>query len=128
MKDGKPVAYGDTLRFTALRNDSGIYLCLADNGLNVTVKARTHLYVQCEYLFDSQRVGILNQVFFLLQMNLRDRLFFVPELVGMGVVVFWLSHSKIRLFPHRALMYSIYLLNQYQYLGNCPPTPPLTQH
>ena len=53
MKDGKPVAYGDTLRFTALRNDSGIYLCLADNGLNVTVKARTRLNVQCEYLFDS---------------------------------------------------------------------------
>ena len=61
-------------------------------------------------------------------MNLRDRLFFVAEGVGMGVVVFWLSHSKIRLFPHRALMYSIYLLNQYQYLGKCPPTPPLTQH
>ena len=23
---------------------------------------------------------------------------------------------------------SIQLLDQYQYLGNCPPTPPLTQH
>ena len=63
-------------------------------------------------------------------MNLRDRLFFVAEgvVVGVGVVVFWLWHSKIHLFPHKALLYSIDLPDQYQYLGNCPPTPPLTQH
>ena len=48
LKDGRTVAKGDTLRFTALRNNSGIYSCSVDNGLNVTIKARTFLDVQCK--------------------------------------------------------------------------------
>ena len=62
IKDGKPVAKGDTLRFTALRNYSGIYWCLADNGLNITVKARTYLDVQCKYLISIKSTGIYREV------------------------------------------------------------------
>ena len=49
IKDGKTVGSEETLRFTALRNDSGMYLCSVDNGMNVTVKARTYLNVQCKF-------------------------------------------------------------------------------
>ena len=49
IKDGKTMGSGETLRFTALRNDSGMYLCSVDNGMNVTVKARTYLNVQCKF-------------------------------------------------------------------------------
>ena len=47
-KNGMTVAKGGTLRFTALRNDSGLYSCSVDNGLNVTIKAKTFLDVQCK--------------------------------------------------------------------------------
>ena len=54
---------GETLRFTALRNDSGMYLCSVDNGMNVTVKARTFLDVQCRFsqhkLIDSGNMKVL---------------------------------------------------------------------
>ena len=48
IKDGRTVATGGTLRLTALRNNSGMYSCSVDNGLNVTIKARTFLDVQCK--------------------------------------------------------------------------------
>lgn len=48
IKDGRTVETGGTLRFTALRNNSGMYSCSVDNGLNVTIKARTFLDVQCK--------------------------------------------------------------------------------
>ena len=48
MKDGRTVAEGDTLRLTAQRNDSGLYSCLVNNGLNITIKAKTFLDVQCK--------------------------------------------------------------------------------
>jgi len=51
-KDGRTVAEVGTLRFTALRNDSGLYSCSVDNGLNVTIKAKTFLDVQCKYGHD----------------------------------------------------------------------------
>ena len=49
IKDGMTVHRGESLRFTALRNHSGMYWCSVDNGLNVTIKARTFLSVQCKY-------------------------------------------------------------------------------
>ena len=51
IKDGKTVGEEDTLSFVTKRNDSGRYWCLADNGLNATVKAIAYLNVQCEYIF-----------------------------------------------------------------------------
>ena len=50
IKDGKTVSLGDTLVIEANRNDSGKYLCLAENGLNATVSASTNLEVKCEYI------------------------------------------------------------------------------
>ena len=47
-KNGMTVAEASTLRFTALRNNSGLYSCSVDNGLNVTIKAKTFLDVQCK--------------------------------------------------------------------------------
>ena len=47
-KDGRTVAEEGTLRFTAQRNDSGLYSCSVDNGLNDTIKAKTFLNVQCK--------------------------------------------------------------------------------
>ena len=49
LKDGHTLAYGDTLSFPVYRNQSGHYVCSADNGLNVTVKASAYLEVQCMY-------------------------------------------------------------------------------
>ena len=43
------MAEGDTLTFGALRNDSGKYWCLADNGLNDTASASAYLDVQCKF-------------------------------------------------------------------------------
>ncbi|XP_022778407.1 roundabout homolog 2-like, partial [Stylophora pistillata] len=46
MKDGKTVTQGDTLRFSAKRNQSGEYWCLAENGLGVNITATASLNVQ----------------------------------------------------------------------------------
>ena len=40
---------GGTLNFKSTRNHSGKYLCLAENGLDVTVNASAYLVVQCKY-------------------------------------------------------------------------------
>lgn len=49
IKDGKTVGQGNTLSLTADRNHSGIYWCLAENGLNPTVNDSAYLNVQCKY-------------------------------------------------------------------------------
>ena len=49
IKDGKTLAEGNTLSFETNRNQSGKYLCLAQNGLNVTVNVTASLDVQCKY-------------------------------------------------------------------------------
>ena len=38
-----------------------------------------------------------------------------------------LSHVTPRFKPFPLLIRCIEIADQYQYLGNCPPTPPLTQ-
>ena len=38
------------------------------------------------------------------------------------------QHSYPPVFMHATLTVHQCLWDQYQYLGNCPPTPPLTQH
>lgn len=50
MKDGEIVGQGDTLSFETSRNQSGKYLCSAENGLNSTVNSTANLDVQCMYL------------------------------------------------------------------------------
>ena len=40
---------GETLTFDAIRNRSGEYWCIADNGLNDTANASAYLDVQCKY-------------------------------------------------------------------------------
>ena len=49
IKDGKTVGSGETLRFTANRNQSGKYWCLAENGFNSTANASAYLDVHCKY-------------------------------------------------------------------------------
>lgn len=49
VKDSKTVGTGNILRFQTTRYQSGRYWCLAENGLNVTIKASADLNVQCEY-------------------------------------------------------------------------------
>ena len=48
MKDQKVVGNGQELTFGAIRDDSGQYWCIAENGLNATVTAAAYLNVQCE--------------------------------------------------------------------------------
>lgn len=48
-KDGKTVATGERLNLKTKREQSGKYWCLAENGLNVTVKTSAYLDVQCKY-------------------------------------------------------------------------------
>ena len=49
LKDGKTVAQGETLSFKPNRSHAGKYLCLAENGLDVTVNATADLDVHCKY-------------------------------------------------------------------------------
>ena len=49
LNDGHIVGTGNTLSFQVLRNQSGYYLCSADNELNVTVNASAYLEVHCKY-------------------------------------------------------------------------------
>ena len=49
IKDGTVAGEGKTLTFDALRNRSGEYWCIADNGLKDTANASAYLDVQCKY-------------------------------------------------------------------------------
>ena len=49
VKDENAVASGGMLTFEARRNDSGPYLCLAENGLTADIKATASLDVLCEF-------------------------------------------------------------------------------
>lgn len=49
MRDGKTVAQGDVFKFSAKRNQSGEYRCLAENGLGVNITASASLDVQCKF-------------------------------------------------------------------------------
>ena len=49
QKDGKPVASGDSYKFTANRNQSGQYWCSAENGLGLAINMSAYLDVQCKY-------------------------------------------------------------------------------
>ena len=49
LKDDAVVGLGETLTFDALRNRSGEYWCVADNGLNVMANASAYLDVHCKY-------------------------------------------------------------------------------
>ena len=44
------MAEGNKLSFETIRNQSGNYWCLAENGLNSTVNASANLDVQCKYI------------------------------------------------------------------------------
>lgn len=62
IKDGKILAKGETLSFTTNRNQSGVYWCAADNGLNSTVNASALLDVQCKYNDFSGKSSATNSV------------------------------------------------------------------
>ena len=49
LKDGKTVAEGDTLSLETSRNDSGIYWCLAKNGVGEVINVTAYLDVQCKF-------------------------------------------------------------------------------
>ena len=48
VKDGESIRMGGKLSFKAARNDSGLYWCLADNGLQPAANSSALLDVQCE--------------------------------------------------------------------------------
>ena len=48
VKDGMTVGTEDMLTFETNRNDSGKYLCTAENGLDVPINASAQLNVQCK--------------------------------------------------------------------------------
>ena len=48
MKDGQTVATGRSYTLEANKKDSGMYWCIADNGLRVKANASAFLNVQCE--------------------------------------------------------------------------------
>ena len=48
IKDGETVTTGDTLSFTADRNDSGKYWCSAENGLGLAINTSANLDVLCK--------------------------------------------------------------------------------
>ena len=47
-KDGKTVGTGDTLTLETHRNQSGEYLCSAENGVGLAIRASAFLDVQCK--------------------------------------------------------------------------------
>ena len=49
VKDGESIRMGGKLSFKAARNDSGLYWCLADNGLQPAANSSALLDVQCEW-------------------------------------------------------------------------------
>ena len=49
IKDGQAMKKGETLSFTVNRNQSGQYLCSADNGFNTVANASAYLDVLCKY-------------------------------------------------------------------------------
>lgn len=49
MKNGKTVGSGETLSFETSRNQSGKYLCSADNGIDKSASASAYLNVHCKY-------------------------------------------------------------------------------
>ena len=56
-KDGKTVGERGTLSFATNRDDSGEYMCSADNGLDAPITASVFLDVQCKYQTDSFEEG-----------------------------------------------------------------------
>lgn len=62
IKDGKILAKGESLSFKTNRNQSGVYWCAADNGLNSTVNASASLDVQCKYNVFSGKPNVTNSV------------------------------------------------------------------
>ena len=49
IKDGKTVGEGDVFSFEATRGHSGIYRCLADNGIEKNIEISFLINVQCKY-------------------------------------------------------------------------------
>ena len=48
-KDGNHVASGDKLSLESHRNQSGEYLCSAENGVGLAINGSAYLDVQCKY-------------------------------------------------------------------------------
>jgi len=51
VKDDSIVGAGETLTFDAVRDNSGEYWCVAENGFSDTANASAYLDVQCKYEF-----------------------------------------------------------------------------
>ena len=49
-KDGKTVGIGETLSFEARKNNSGVYWCSAENGIDKSINTRVFLDVQCKFV------------------------------------------------------------------------------
>ena len=89
MKDERIFATGVDLSFKTSRNHSGEYWCLAENELNVTVKASAFLNVLCKYFVDSTcSLLTVKGVFFSLQTYTREGFSQVEvhERVGKSVI------------------------------------------
>ena len=49
FRGGQTVGTGRTLSFPVFRNQSGYYLCVVNNDLNVTLDASAYLEVHCKF-------------------------------------------------------------------------------
>ena len=59
IKDGKTVDVGDVLSFEATRDHSGIYRCLADNGIEKNIETSFSFNVQCKYRMKDSVASLL---------------------------------------------------------------------
>ena len=57
FRGGQTTGIGKTLSFPVFRNQSGYYLCVAYNDLNVTLNASAYLEVHCKFTSVSEEVS-----------------------------------------------------------------------
>ena len=85
FRGGQTVGTGKTLSFPVFRNQSGYYLCLTDNDLNVTLNASAYLDVHCkfksvcEYLSSCTRLCSYHFIIYLLYISLKSIAILVDE-------------------------------------------------
>ena len=60
IKDGKTVGEGDVFSFEATRGHSGIYRCLADNGIEKNIETSFLFNVQCKYRIKDSLASLLS--------------------------------------------------------------------
>ena len=69
LKGGKTVAEGGTLSLETSRNDSGIYWCLAKNGVGEVINATAYLDVQCKFGNQTRKIVLFQVIISMLSVK-----------------------------------------------------------